>query len=238
MTTPDPAAIPINTFQDILDALEQHPRLGETLSLRLNPTPPPPPDAADNEIRKLLTRLAKNHERTEARHDRMEGGQADLSIKLNRIEILLERNLETLTADRYQAKAARNLDAIARAAGLYRLKPLVTPLMPNDQTFMGQLEDAVSKNRINETQADDIKNAAAIAQAHDPANHQTVYLVAEASLKDGKKALMLSQRRALVLHTATGKRTIYALFTPNINEEIRSMTKDPDRDAIAIPLKP
>ena len=119
---------------------------------------------------------------------------------------------------RYEAKAARNLETVARAAGLRRLRPLLSRVMPNDQSLMDRLEDAVDDDQITGEEYDDILQADAIAQARDRNTQEWVYLVAEASVTARTGDVDRAVRRARLLRQATGTRAIPAVIGAEISE--------------------
>ena len=257
MTTPKPASIPINTFQDILDALDQRPELRESLWRRLVPPEILNLPTVVEEIRtrqsrmehdiilikESLTRMEERQGRMEERQGRMEERQDRMEERQDRMETLLNRTVNDLNdlkgmfiGSQYEAKAVRNLDTAARAAGLRRLKPLVAHNMPNDQELMEKLEDAVDQNRITGEESDDIRNADAIAQARDRHTQDWVYLVAEASATVRPDDVYRAVRRARLLRQATGTRAAPVVIGAQISDEAQRLADQENVAAVRLGL--
>ena len=227
MTIQQPANIPLNTFQDLLDALDRRPELRDKLWHRLVPP----------EILNLPIIV----EEIRARQSRMEQDIIQIKERQERMEAALNRNTRELTdlkgmftGSRYETKAARNLLTISRAAGLRRLKPLFASNMPNDQELMAKLEDAVDRNLITEENSEEIENADLVAQARDRATQDWVYLVAEASITAHTHDVNRAVRRARLLRQATGTHAIPAIISAQISDEVQQLADQ--ENAVAIRL--
>ena len=250
MTAQDPASSPINTFQDLLDALDRHPELRDKLWRRLVPPEILNLPAVVEEIRTRQGRMEQDIisikeslTRMEDRQSRMEDRQSRMEDRQDRMETLLNQTVKDMndlkgmvTGSQYEAKAVRNLETVARAAGLRRLKPLLAYNMPNDQELMEKLEDAVDQELITGAEADEIRNADAIAQARDRQSQDWVYLVAEASVTAHTGDVYRAVRRARLLRQATGTQAIPAVLGDQISDDAQRLAEQEDAVIVRLSL--
>lgn len=201
MTTPTPIA----TFEDILAALENNPRLQAALRQHVLDQEFLQLPAMVRELQQAvaqLTQLVHDYiaatdarlEQIEARLDRLEAGQARLEAGQAR----LEGNVNRLIGSDYERKAARRASRLAqRHLSLRDMRVIYAITVPDSNQLPELLDRAVAAGSIDAEEADELENADVILAGH---GH---YVVAETSVTVDESDVRRARDRADLLARTT-----------------------------------
>ena len=179
---------PINTFQDILDALEREPGLRDQLRQHihtedLNQLPA--------QFQAMLTRMDQIGESKQALGSRLEGRFGNFEGQM------------------YEQSAINRIMARAPVLGIERPQIAFSKLGPAHQNFHDAIYVAVRTGLISQEQYNDLTEADLIVRGH------RSHAVAEISLGPGQDDIEHAARRAAILQHATGETTTAVIATPN-----------------------
>ena len=196
---------PIATFEDILAAMENNPRLQAALRQHVLDQEFLQLPAIVRELQQAvaqLTQLVHDYiaatdarlEQIEARLARLEGDVTELKAGQTR----LEGNMNRLIGSDYERKAARRASRLAqRNLSLRDLHVIYAITTPDSNRLPELLDRAVAAGRIDADEADDLENADVILAGPDQ------YVVAETSVTVDRSDVMRARNRADLLARAT-----------------------------------
>lgn len=201
MTTPTP----INTFEDILAAMDNNPELRTALRQHVLDQEFLQLPAIVRELQSATAELQRNvaelqqtvAELAQLVHDYI----IATNTRLDRLESKVDRlegNMNRLIGSDYERKAARRAPRLAqRRLGLTGLRVIYAITAPDDNSLPELLDHAIDEARINADEADELENADVILSGTDR------YVVAEVSLTLDKNDVERSSDRAGIISRAT-----------------------------------
>ena len=217
--TPTPTPTPIATFEDILAAMENNPRLQAAMRQHILDQEFLQLPAIVRELQQTVARLAQlvheyiaandeRQEQIEARLDRLEAGQARLEqdvaeLKTGQAELKagqarLGGNMNRLMGSDYERKAARRASRLAqRYLHISAIRVIYAITAPDDNRLPELLDRAVAAGRIDVSEAGELENADIVMSG---SGH---YAVAEVSVTLDESDVQRARERADLLAKAT-----------------------------------
>ena len=210
---------PINTFQDIVAALEREPELRKQLRRHiltedllnlpavvglLEPDEPP----LIEQVRNLNGRL----DNLAGVVGQPEPGDPPLTQQVRSIS----RRLGNVAGGRYEERAAHRVVARMRTLGIERARIVLAPGESRPE-FHDAMETAVEQGLVSQEELADLVRADIILRG---ASHH--HAVIEASLGPEAEYLEWAQRWAAILAQATGDETVAVVAVPESTEELRA----------------
>ncbi len=207
MTTPTP----IETFEDILAAMERNPRLQAALRQHVLDQEFLQLPAIVRELQQAvaqLTQLVRDYiaatdarlEQVETRLERLESDVAEL--KTGQAQLLarqarLEGNVNRLIGSDYERKAARRAGRLAhRYLGLTDMLVIYAVTRPDDNRFPEILNNAVGAGRMSASEADELEEADIVMRG------PSEYAVVEVSVTLDENDVERARERAGLLSNA------------------------------------
>lgn len=200
MTTPTPIA----TFEDILAAMENNPRLQAAMRQHILDQEFLQLPAIVRELQQTVQELQQSiaqltqlvHDyiaATDARLDRIEGRLDQMDGRLDR----LEGNMNRLIGSDYERKAARRASRLAnRYLGLADLRVIYAVTLPDNNQLPQILDDAIRAGRINASEAEELEEVDIVMRG--PGG----YVVAEVSVTLDETDVQRARERAGLLSKA------------------------------------
>ena len=219
--------IPVNTFQDILDALEQNPALRDQLrsyilteELLQLPAQFVLLRADVDELKegqaRLETRVGRLEEgqarleegqaRLEESHARLEEGQSRLEARMDR----LEGRFGNVEGHQYEQRAANRILSRAGRLGIERPQIAHSQVGVVRQEFHDTMTAAILAGLISEEDYDDLAEADLIIRGGN-----RLHAVVEISLGPDEDDLSRAVRRSEILERATGDQVTPVIATPS-----------------------
>ena len=223
---------PINTFQDILDAMERDPALRDALRryilddqfLALPAQVKALTEAVEalvNETRELRAgqdqlragqeQLRADVKDLQAGQEQLRAGQEQLRADVSGIRIELDRqggNVSHLMGTDYEGEVARVADRLVRRnLGFASPEVVMKRRMPNATPPLPEADQGAARGDITWQEADDLVMADVIVSGAGQDGKQ-VYVLAEISITVQEKDRARALRRAELLVRATGVTTI------------------------------
>ena len=214
MTTPTP----IETFEDILAAMENNPRLQAAMRQHVLDQEFLQLPAIVRELQQAiaqLTQLVHDYiaatdarlEQIEARLDRLEAGQARLESDVTELktgqaqmaasQARMEGNMNRLIGSDYERKAARRASRLAkRYLGMEDMRVIYAITMPDSNQFPAILNNAVRAGRMNVSEADELEEVDIVMRG------PSEYAVAEVSITVDESDVQRARERAGLLSKA------------------------------------
>ena len=253
------AATPINTFADILSALERSPDLADRmrqhiLTQELQALPAAFARMQDDivDIKALLARVVERQERAEsdiidlkAGQARMEAGQAQHSadiadLKAGQAEIVekqtsMQGQLNRLAGTDYERKIARSLRRRAyRHFGVNDAELTHSVTLPNSSRIPDLLDAAcdqgiITDDEVNQAQVIDIV-ISGVTDANQP-----VYVAIEASVTVGYSDVSRARERAAIISRAAGVPVSAGVVGTEIPAAVR---QNADDNGVAVVIMP
>ncbi len=257
--------MPVNTFQDIIDALENNPQLREELRRHL----------LDQEFLQLpllvqtildtlkqfmemtnqrLTLLEGRQDRMEARQDRMENdiqeiksSIRDIYGRFDKIDERMDRmdgrmdkmdgRMDNGFGANYEARVSGNIGSIAgQALRLRRVKTLKSINVPRDPDLDVITEQAETDGLITEAEYYDLWLLDLIFSGLDSPERNTALVAAEVSITAGNEDINRAANRADILKKATENvNVIPAVIAANIDQERQSLANSLGVTVITFP---
>ena len=200
MTTPTP----IETFEDILAAMENNPRLQAALRQHVLDQEFLQLPAIVRELQQAVQELQQSiaqltqlvHDyiaATDARLDRIEGRLDQVDGRLDR----LEGNVNRLIGTDYERKAARRASRLAnRYLGMADMPVIYAVTMPDNNQFPEILDNAIRAGRMDENEAEELEEVDIVMRG--PGG----YVVAEVSVTLDETDVQRARERAGLLSKA------------------------------------
>lgn len=207
MTTP----IPITTFDDILAAMEQNPKLQAAMRQHILDQEFLQLPALVRELQQAiadLTRLVHDYiAATNARLDRLEEGQSRLEEGQAKLEEgqtqmgsrldRLEGNVNRLMGSDYERKAARRASRLAqRRLGLPAMGVIYAITLPDSNRLPELLDRAVANQKITDDEAAEVENTDLVLAG------DSAYALLEVSITIDRGDIQRAQERAGLLGRA------------------------------------
>ena len=233
----------INTFQDIITALENNPGLREqvralllTQELLELPTIVAALAEAIRQNNEVVNRRLENLERDvselkagqarlESDVSELKDGQARQESRLDRQEGRLNRlegRFGNFEGRDYEQRCAAQIPRMAeRLLGVANPNLAFSQTGPVHPAFHQAVEQAVREGRISRDESDDIYDADVVIHGSDGR-----HAVVETSLRTDQDDLDKARRRADLLARATGQETIPAVATPEPTEELQERAEE------------
>ena len=232
---------PINTFQDILDAMERDPALRDALRrhilteeiLALPGQVKALTEAVEalvneskelrkgqEELRAGQEQLRSGQEELRAGQEQLRGGQEEIRADVSEIRIEMGRlrgNVSNMLGTGYEGKVARVADRLARRnLGLADPEVVMKSYLPNPTPPLPEVDLGAEMGNITWEESDDLALADVIVSGTGQDGKQ-VYVVIEISITVQEKDKTRTHRRAALLERATGVSTIPVVI--GISEE-------------------
>ena len=196
---------PIATFEDILAAMENNPRLQAALRQHVLDQEFLQLPAIVRELQQAvaqLTQLVHDYiTATDARLEQIDARLARLEDDVTELkagQARLEGNMNRLIGSDYERKAARRASRLAqRHLALRDMHVIYAITTPDSNRLPELLDRAVAAGRIGADEADDLENADVILAGPDQ------YVVAETSVTVDRNDVIRARNRADLLARAT-----------------------------------
>ena len=189
---------PVNSFQDILDALEQNPELKSQLRTHI----------LTEELLQLPAQFLLLREDI----DELKTGQRELQTRMNRVEGRLGNIEGTL----YEQSAARiTVQLASLELGIEGPRVAFSKFDVAHPNFNQALQAAVQSGLISREQSRDLIHADLIVYGQN--RH---HAVVEISLGPNEDDIFRALRRSEILHTATGDQVTPVVATPDPHEAL------------------
>ncbi len=223
---------PINSFQDILDAMERDPALRDALRrhilteeiLALPAQVKALTEAVEalvgetrglragqKELRAGQEQLRSGQEELRAEVGGLRIGQEELRTDVGEIRIEMGRlggNVSNMLGTGYEGKVARMADRLARRnLGLADPKVVMKSYLPNPTPPLPEVDHGAEIGNITWEESDELALADVIVSGTDQDGAQR-YVLAEISITVQERDRVRAQRRAELLERATGVTTI------------------------------
>lgn len=228
---------PINTFQDILNAMEREPALRDALRRHI----------LDEEFLQMPARLIK----IEADIEELKAGQARLESNVSTLKedvstlkedmTTVKEDVSTLKEDMTAVKQevatmGGNVSRLAgtdyetRATGLARRHifremgipgALVFSTAKNPERLRALADEAIEARILDDRNADDMERADIVLTASQP-DGTAVYLLGEISITANKDDVEKARRRAALLATATGIKCLPIVLAEEAEEGLET----------------
>lgn len=231
---------PVNTFQDIIHAMENNPALREQLRAVL----------ISNDLLELPSRFAElvevireNTETVNRRLDNLEQGQARLEEshtqlrgQVNRLETRfnrLESRFGNFEGQDYERRCTVRMPAQAQIRlGIEHPSVAFSQDGSVHPAFNRALSQALQANRITPTETEDILNADIIIYG---TNRR--HTVVETSLNADREDITRARRRADLLDRITGDESLAVVTTPEPTAEFAAQCEAEGVSVITIPYR-
>ena len=232
----------INTFQDILQAMEQDPALRDAirhyiLTEELLQLPVRvyrlEVDVAEikvdvAEIKVDVAALKEGQARLESSQARLESSQARLEERQERLESNQARmsgQLGNLIGSDYERQAARLVRRrLRQQLGIGQAEILQAVTVPDRTDVPDLLDRAAETGAVSHEEADDLELADLVLRGQGP-GEDTVHVVAEVSQTVRDEDIRRAARRAEVLGRATGGATRPAVIGESISDGERELAE-------------
>ena len=209
---------PINTFQDIIDALERDPAL--KLQIRQH--------IITEELLQLPAVIGQPEEGDPPlihQLKQLDGKAGELDGKVERID----SRLGNVAGAQYEERAAHRAAGRVRTLGIERARIVLSP-GESQPSFHHAMAEAVEHGLISQEELDDLTATDIILRG---GNRR--HVVIEASLGPGQDDLERAQRRARVLARATGEATTPAVAAPELPAGLRQQAESLGVAVLEIP---
>ena len=190
---------PVNTFQDILDALEQNPALRDQLRSYI----------LTEELLQLPAQfllLRADVEELKEGQARLEKGQARLETRMDR----LEGRFGNVEGHQYEQRATNRILTRAGQLSIERPQIAFSQAGPVRQDFHDAMASAIQKRLISEEEYEDLTEADLILRGGN--RH---HAVVEISLGPDEDDLSRAVRRSEILQRATSDQVTPVVATPS-----------------------
>jgi hypothetical protein len=205
----------INTFQDILDAMERNPALRDAMRRHILTEELIQLPAAVHQLRGDMAELKADVVELKAGQIRLETRVDGIATDLARMGGHVSR-LVGADYEGYVASMARR--AVRRELGVLDARPLSQP-SPRDNTRLADLTaDATQNGAITDPQGDDLERADMVLTGNNSEGNP-VYVLAEISVTVQDDDVTRAKRRAAILQQASGIETIPATIGAAISTE-------------------
>ena len=219
----------INTFQDILDAMERNPALRDAMRRHILTEELIQLPAAVHQLRRDVAELKTDVTELKADVVELKSGQARLETRMDGLETKVDGLATDMARVRghvgrlvgadyegYVASMARR--AVRRELGVLDARPLSQP-SPRDNTRLADLTaDATQNGAITDPQGDDLERADMVLTGNNSEGNP-VYVLAEISVTVQDDDVTRAKRRAAILQQASGIETIPATIGAAISTE-------------------
>ena len=222
----------INTFQDILDAMDQNPALRDALRRHILTEELLQLPAAVHQLRGDVEELKAGQARLETDMAQVKNDVAELKVGQARLETTVNR-LET-TVDRLETETSRMGGHVSHLAGTdyqtrtarlapRRLRDLLGVQAAQVQDNIPNIiSDATQKGAITSDEADALEHADTVLSGVN-ADGNPVYVLSEISITVQTHDINRAQHRSAILQKATGIPTIPVTLGSAISERGASL---------------
>ncbi len=218
----------IESFQDILDLLEQNPEYREAMRRYILDEEFRRLPADVRELRESIVSLAQTVREyvaaTDARLGRLEDGQAELKADVTELkagQTRMQGQLNNLTGTDYERKVVKLATRAVRRYFDIRNAQLIHSITNLDNFHLANLlEQATDTSTISDDQADDLVRSDLILLGQTPAG-EPAYAVAEVSVTIDENDVDRAVQRARILQTASGVGTQAAVIGTVISDANR-----------------
>ena len=232
---------PINTFQDIIDAMERNPRLREEMRRQILGEEILQLPAQFRVFLEAAAEIRDRSQRVESRLETLETGQAELRAgqeELRAGQEELRADVTQLKADvrridgrldrgfgaGYESKVTANLASIlGQRAGLRRARILKGPGFRTDPNLEDLLEAAESSGVLTAAETDDLLLLDIIAAAVSRQTSERVYAAVEASITAGDDDINRAAERAATLRKLSNTPVTAVLVAETVSETQRQL---------------
>ena len=190
---------PLNSFQDILDALESNPTLKDQLRRQV----------LTEELLQLPAQfLVLQGDVKELQGDvaELKTGQADLQVRMGRVE----GRLGNIDGNLYEQRAVNRIIARADLLGIKGGRVAFSASGQARQEFHDAMSAAIRAGLISRDEYHDLTGADLIIRGRN-----RCHAAVEVSLGPGEDDMDRAIRRAGILHRATGERAVPVVATPD-----------------------
>ena len=219
---------PIQSFQDILDLLEQNPEYREAMRRYILDEEFRRVPADVRELRESIASLAQTVREyvaaTDARLGRLEEGPAELKAGVTELkagQTRMQGQLNNLTGTDYERKVVKLATRAVRRYLDIRNAQLIHSITNLDNFHLANLlEQATDTSTISDDQADDLVRSDLILLGQTPAG-EPAYAVAEVSVTIDENDVDRAVQRSRILQTASGVGTQAAVIGTVISDANR-----------------
>ena len=197
--------IPVNNFQDILDALEQNPALRDQLRSYILTEELLQLPAQFVLLRADVDELKVGQARLEGRMDRLEDGQSRLEGRMGR----LEGRFGNVEGHQYEERAASRIIIRAHVMGIEYPQIALAQTGPVRQQFHDFMAAAMENGLVSYAEYEDLSETDLILRG---GNRR--HAVVEISLGADEDDIDRAVRRAVILNKATGEPVTPVVVTP------------------------
>ena len=202
---------PINTFQDILDAMERDPALRDALRRHILDDEFLAFPAQVKALTEAVEALVNETRELRAWLEQLQAGQEELRADVSEIRIemgRMEGNVSHLMGTDYEGEVARVANRLVRRnLGFADPEVVMKRRMPNATPPLPEVDQAANRGDITWDEADDLVMADVIVSGAGQDGKQ-VYVLAEISITVQEKDKARAFRRAELLARVTGVTTI------------------------------
>ena len=230
----------INTFEDILNAMEHNPQLRDALRRHILtdellhvPAQVLQLQADVSEFRTDVSELKEGQARLETLVSNLDTGQGRLEIQV----ASMAGEVGRISGERYEKTAARMLRRIVpEALGLRQCRTVAQAANEDNAHTGGIADTAVARSVITEQEAGQMELADVVVQGRTNSG-TAVYVLAEASITVQEHDIERARDRARILEKASGTPTIAAAVGISItakaadaaqSEKVTFINMDPD----------
>lgn len=231
---------PVNSFQDILDALERNPALREQLrnyvlteELRQLPAQFLLLRADVDELKAGQARLEEGQARLEedvaslkAGQESLKAGQEDLQRRMNR----MEGRLGNIEGNQYQERALNRIVGRAWRLGIEGAQIAFSQAGQARQDFHDTMARSVLSSAISQVEYDDLTEADLILRGR---NRR--HAVVEISLGPDGDDMTRALRRAEILQRATGEHVSTVIAAPDPHPALAREAEERNVSVLDIP---
>jgi len=215
---------PINTFQDIMDALERNPELRRQLrehilteELLQLPAVVGRPEPGDPPLIQQVKKLDSKVGELDSKVDELDKKVDELDKKVDELDGKVERidsRLGNVAGTQYEERAAHRATSRVRSLGIERGRIVFAP-GESQPSFHDAIAEAVDTGLISQEELEDLTATDIIIRG---GNHR--HAVIEASLGPDQNDLERALRRAGILARAIGEETKPAVAAPELPAEL------------------
>ena len=234
---------PINTFQDILDAMDREPALRDALRRHILTEELIALPAQVKALTEAVEALVNESKELRAGQEELRAGQEQLRVDVaglrtdvSEIRIEMGRlggNVSNMLGTGYEGKVARVADRLARRnLGLTDPKVVMKSYLPNPSPPLTEVDQGAEMGNITWEESDELALADVIVSGTGQDGKQ-VYVVMEISITVQHTDKTRALRRAELLEKATGVATIPVVIgesegTPASDSGVAFWHFDPD----------
>ena len=218
----------INSFDDILKAMEQDPALREAMRRHILTEELLQLPAQVTRLETSMAQLQDGQSRLETRMDGLEAGQSRLEAGQEelkgRMDTMAGRLGDIIGSD-YEARSLRVAPRRLQRLGIRNATLILAARQTPLRDILPVLEQAITDGRISEAEAEDLDNLDLAFAGQDPSG-ETINAAIETSITISPEDIRRAVRRAEILERATTVPSLPAVIGENISPEEQAEAED------------